>query len=367
MKISRIKFLAKAAGFVLGCLVFLFLFLFLCSSRFNAFARTEGNAWLIRAYEYRAFFAKDNDPGVGPGNHIPQPKNPNDFTFAVMGDTQLFEMPNAVSLSSGDYQKAVSEIADRHPAMVMTVGDLVQNCLDEVSCDSYRLWKNIDKPLLPITFEVMGNHDHEDGNFSNSQWQNYFSLPTNGPAGYQKLVYSFNSGNSHFVVLDSEHPLHEIDTTEQAWLDKDLTENTKSNVFVFWHEPAWPMDDKKRQSLDAHSSLRDSLWSIIDKHDVTAVFNGHEHVFSLTKIDSSIFPEATHAIYQITSGHVDAPVKTKAISEMSPKVAYYYPKGNYLMVNVDNQTVTVNIYAIATNQLIKSFTFTKDRETANSF
>jgi hypothetical protein len=345
------------ASLFLGGLVFLFLFLCFFSSNFNAFIRTEQGAWLEQAYEYRAVFARDNEPGVGPGNNIPKPKNSNDFTFAIMGDTQMFVYPNTASISTGDYPKAVSEIATRHPEMVMTEGDLSQSCHDQVSCDSYRIWKNIDKPLLPITFEVMGNHDREGKDFSDSQWRNYFNLPTNGPVGYQELTYSFNFGNSHFVVLDSEHPLHEIDQTQQVWLDQDLTANTQPNVFVFYHETAWPMDYKRRgQSLDAHSSLRNSLWSIIDKHNVTAVFNGHEHVFSLVKIDSSIFPQATHSIYQIVSGHVDATVRPKAVSEISPKAEYYYPDGSYVMVNVNNRTVTVNLYAIATNQLVKSFT-----------
>lgn len=355
MKNLPIRTYLKLAGLTFSGLVFLFFILFLYSTRFSNFVHNQFNYWIERAYEYRAVFARDNEPGVGPGKNLPIAKDPDNFSFAIMGDTQMFNSPSGISLMSGNYKLAASEIEKRNPGIVMTVGDLIQTCHDKIGCDAYRMWKNIDAPLLPITFEVMGNHDHKGGDFSDSQWKDYFTLPANGPKGYEELAYSFNFGNSHFVVLDSEHPLHKIDKLQQAWLDEDLTKNTLSNVFVFWHEPAWPMDDKKRQSLDAHSSLRNSLWSIIDKHNVTAVFNGHEHVFNMTKIDSSIFSQATHAIYQITSGHVDAPIKSDAVSNMSHQVAYYYPQGNYLMVNVKNQNITIDLYSIATDQLVKSF------------
>ena len=353
----RLKKILKIVGALLLLAIVLFLGLFFFSSRFNFYVHTKGNAFIERAYEYRAVLAKDNEPGVGPGNAIAQPQNPAEFSFAVMGDTQMFNAPNAISLQSGNFRQAVSEIQARNPNIVMTVGDLIQSCHDNVSCDAYRMWKNIARPLLPITFEVMGNHDHQGGNLSDSQWRNYFNVPTNGPTGYQKLTYSFNYGNAHFVVLDSEHPFHEVDQTQQAWLDADLTNNKLPNVFVFWHEPAWPMAYKKKQSLDLHSGLRNSLWSIIDRHNVTAVFNGHEHIFSIAKVDQSIFPKATNSIYQIVSGHVDAPIKPNPT--ISPHAQYSYENGNYLIVNVSGQNVTLDLYAIATNQLVKSFNISK--------
>jgi hypothetical protein len=348
-----IKKIIKIPGAIILISAFLFLFLFFFSSRFNLYVHAEGNYLIDRAYEYRAVFVRDEAPGAGPGNRVTQPKNSDEFSFAIMGDTQSFNSPGSV----GEYRKAVTEIQKKNPDLVMTVGDLIQSCKDNVACDAYRMWKDIDKPLLPITFEVMGNHDHKGGDFSDSQWQNYFNLPTNGPPGYEKLTYSFDFGNSHFVVLDSEHPYHEVDATQQKWLDDDLTKNTKPNVFVFFHEPAFPMSYKIKQSLDARAPLRDSLWSILDRHNVTAVFNGHEHIFSIRKIDSSIFPQAKNSIYQFIVGHTDAPVKPNI--QVSGLVEYYYKDSNYAIVKVNGNSIILEDYATSNDQLVKSFTFSK--------
>jgi hypothetical protein len=39
---------------------------------------------------------------------------------------------------------------------------------------------------------------------------------------------------------------------------------------------------------------------------VTAVFNGHEHIVSRRKIDSSVFPGAKNPIYQLVFGDTDS-------------------------------------------------------------
>lgn len=347
----KFRKLIKTAGLLVLGLIVLFFILYFFYPSFNVFVHARGNYLIERAYEYRAAFSKDNSPGVGPGNNIVPPKDSHNFSFAIMGDTQMFNSPGSV----GDYRKAVVEIEKKNPDMVMTVGDLIQSCRDEVGCDAYRMWKNIDQPLLPKTFEVMGNHDHSGGNFSDSQWQSYFNLPTNGPNGYDKLTYSFNFGNSHFVVLDSEHPYHVVDQTQQKWLDADLTKNTLPNVFVFFHEPAFPMSYKVKQSLDVHVQQRDALWSILDRHKVTAVFNGHEHIFSIRKIDSSVFPGATNSVYQFIVGHTDAPIKPNLT--VSGQVDYYYKDSCYVIVNVKGQTFTLDLYSIKDDSLIKSFAF----------
>lgn len=150
----------------------------------------------------------------------------------------MFDFPKP----SGGYQDAVNQIVKMKPDLVMTVGDLVQDCNTTDKCENYILWKNIAKPILPITYEVVGNHDRIVGNnelhreAADKAWQNYFNLPTNGPAGYSEFVYSFDAGNSHFVVLDSEKPQeHVIGQDQLDWLNKDLAANQKENTFVFFH------------------------------------------------------------------------------------------------------------------------------------
>ena len=302
----------------------------------------------------------DESPGVGPGNNQIAVKDPEHFSFAVLGDTQNFELP----ADTGSFAKAVGQIEKMQPSLVMTVGDLVQSCGATIGCVDYKLWKNIAKPLLPITYEVQGNHDRIVSNSDDArkaaadkQWQSYFNLPTNGPAGFSEFTYSFNVGNSHFVVLDTEKPAeHEIGPDQLSWLENDLASNTKENTFVFYHEPAFPMSYKIGQSLDYHKTQRDALWSIIDKYNVTAVFNGHEHLYSRQQIAQDQFPAATNTIEQFIIGNTDAYEKQNVV--INSKVPYYHQGYDFCLVTVDGKQITVKLFSVD-GSLVDSYTFSK--------
>lgn len=314
---------------------------------------------IIRNF-YLLYIAIDEAPGVGPGNTQISVKDPEHFSFVVLGDTQNFELPE----SSGSFVKAVKQVEKIKPTLVMTVGDLVQSCGYTIKCVDYKLWKNIAKPILPITYEVQGNHDRIVSNSDDSrkeqadkEWQSYFNLPTNGPAGFEEFTYSFDVGNSHFIVLDTEKPLeHEIGQDQLDWLEKDLAANQKENTFVFYHEPAFPMSYKIKQSLDVHKDMRDALWTILDKYNVTAVFNGHEHIYSRQQIDQDEFSAEKNGIYQFIIGNTDAYEKSKVT--ISDKVDYYHQGYDFVRVDVNGKEITVKLFSVD-GDLIDSFTFSK--------
>jgi hypothetical protein len=303
---------------------------------------------------------RDKSPGIGPGNTQISIKDPDHFSFVVLGDTQNFELPD----SSGGFVKAVGQIEKMKPAFIMTVGDLVQSCGYTIKCVDYKLWKNIAKPILPITYEVQGNHDRIVSNSDDSrkeqadqEWKNYFNLPTDGPPGFEGFTYSFNVGNSHFIILDTEKPEeHEIGQDQLGWLEKDLAADTQENTFVFYHEPAFPMSYKIGQSLDYHQKERDAFWSIIDKYNVTAVFNGHEHIYSRRQISQNEFPAAKNKIYQFIIGNTDAYEKSNVT--ISNDIDYYHQGYDFVRVDVNGKEITVKLFSVDGN-LVDSFTFSK--------
>jgi predicted phosphodiesterase len=253
------------------------------------------------------------------------------FSFAVIGDTQSFEKGNP----KGSLQKAVNNIVSANVGLVMTEGDLVSSCDDNGCPSKFTDWKTTLSPILAKTKEVRGNHDRSERESSDKIWQDAFDLPTNGPEGFSELVYSFDFQNSHFVVLDSEKPEeHLINKTQRDWLEKDLTENTKENIFVFFHEPAYPVSSKINESLDVKKDDRDALWDILKSHKVTAVFNGHEHIMSSRKVDG---------LYQFVIGNTDA------FDHDSPKpgVAEWAYRGHhYAIVTVKGKEIAVNVYKV---------------------
>lgn len=258
------------------------------------------------------------------------------FSFAILGDTQYFE-PGTY----GDYQKAVNSIKKINPDLVFALGDLVSSCDKEKECEGkINNWKNVLGSLSSKTYVIMGNHDRTGKEKSDDAWRRVFELPSNGPEGFFELTYSFDFQNSHFVVLSSDKPEEKkINSVQRNWLEQDLRKNTKENIFIFFHEPAYPTNSKIGESLDANASDRDALWNIFIKHKVTAVFSGHEHIQSRCKVGG---------IYQFIFGNTDS------FDHEVPKAGtaeYSYVGKGFGMVEINGKEITVNTCGIEGNIL----------------
>jgi len=261
-----------------------------------------------------------------------QPASPDTFSFAVIGDSQEFNAGD----KKGSLKKAVSNIQNSNPDLVMTLGDLVSSCDGDNSCrNEYDNWKQVMQPILDKTKEVQGNHDRAGKDKADKIWQDEFNLPTNGPADYSELTYSFDFGNSHFIVLDSQKPEdHAIDEIQRKWLEQDLFSNKLENIFVFYHEPAYPVSSKINESLDVKKDDRDALWNIFKKYNVTAVFSGHEHIASRKNIDG---------IYQFIIGNTDSFNHNLPKSGMAE---YSYKGHHYATVTVKGKEVTAKVHKV---------------------
>ncbi|HBB36981.1 MAG: hypothetical protein UX02_C0002G0191 [Candidatus Moranbacteria bacterium GW2011_GWC1_45_18] len=265
------------------------------------------------------------------------------FSFAVLGDTQKFSGQKS---GLGKSVKSLKKYQDID--FLVSLGDM---CSGKKCEKKLKKWKKIVDPLNVPIYPVMGNHDFVSLGF----WNSCFGPPQNGPAGFTGISYSFDFENSHFVVLSSSYPIwHAIDAAQRSWLEADLSANTKENVFVFFHAPAFPVGGKIKNSLDANPEERDAFWQIIDSNNVTAVFSGHEHIFSRRLIDSSVFPGAQNSIYQIGEGNTDANPHSKPVQN----VEYFFGQKSYLVVSVDGTQITTSLFKPG-GKLLNSFRFQK--------
>jgi len=276
-------------------------------------------------------------------------------TFALMGDTKDF------LAGSGAMESAVKKIKKKKPRAVIVLGDLINDCADDSTCRNYwNSWKSAAAPVLKKTYPVMGNHDRVNvsGEAADSLWQEVFNLPANGPQGFSELAYSFNKGNSHFIVLNSSKPINNlINSAQRDWLEQDLALNRKKkHKFIFFHAPAYPASLHIGSSLDAYPAERDALWEILDRHKVSAVFVGHEHFFNRRLINSSVYSGAANSIYQFTVGRTDVtesyPVPQSGMSE------YYSLEKSFAIVNAKKKSVKIDLYSTSGN-LLHSFRYKK--------
>jgi len=159
-----------------------------------------------------------------------------------------------------------------------------------------------------LWFPVAGNHDMENGaaiEWLRNEYANGNSarvplrtrIINKGPAGTESTTYSWDYGGAHFVVLnifwngESKEGTGRRKGSDTAgkgdivpalwrWLDTDLAACDKPFIFVFGHEPAFPIARHVGSSLDANKGDRDAFWRLLEAHDVTAYICGHTHYYS---------------------------------------------------------------------------------------
>lgn len=203
--------------------------------------------------------------------------------FILFGDSQSgIEDKPIYSPWHDTVQEAYSQNPDAN--FVINMGDLV-----EIG-QNYQHWNNwfnaaagvIDHiPEMP----VQGNHETYLKSYATTSpytFVSQFTLPANGPYGHIGQTYSYNYGNIHFVVLDSqedeEAPSDDTFLKQQAdWLDKDLSSNKQKWTIVMFHKT--PYYNKKTRNNPA---VKDIFTPVIEKHHVDIVFNGHDHGLSRT-------------------------------------------------------------------------------------
>ncbi len=224
-----------------------------------------------------------------------------DFRFAVIGDTRDY---SGDGINVKTMKSILEKIKQEKVDFIIVTGDMITGSAKS-SIHGYRLkkWRGIiERYGIPFYIGV-GNHEIES-EMSENIVRSIFEMPENGPSGFKELIYSFDYKNAHFVMLDTEafNNFHAIGETQLKWLKEDVEKNQKKTIFIFGHDPAYPVYNHIGSSLDKYAVERDKLWGIFKKYKVSVYICGHEHLYN----------KAIHdGVYQIISGgggaHISAP------------------------------------------------------------
>jgi len=161
-------------------------------------------------------------------------------------------------------------------------------------------------------YTVMGNHElyrEETPGFSlanQEEFQNQFTdNPGNGPDGYKRLVYSFESpggdaffaiGDCYYLIADDPNPAlnlegdgslyGQFDDNQLTWLANRAAQTKATHKFFFVHAPYYQITGSQSYQNTSFTQL----WSILDKNRFDIFCCGHVHLYSRKTINSSIAP-----------------------------------------------------------------------------
>jgi hypothetical protein len=282
-----------------------------------------GDGWYGNVYSVRT------GPSIG---------SRSSYRVAVVGDSNAFYWL---------FQQVATQIATHTPDWMLFTGDLVNSGFSQ---KEWEQWFAAAGPLVAHvpTMTVHGNHeDMATGYFA------LFALPGN------EQYYSFDYGDTHFVVLnDSPPPGEDLTGAQATFLDSDLTAAQARPTPPRWHvtshhRPMFASDSCGGSNL----TVRAAWQPIYEKHHTDVDFNGHDHHFEMTTPILGDSVVTTGGVRYVTSAGggalFDPPTPVS-----NPWSIVYYSGLSYAIVDVDDGSMVITGYR-TDGTTIDSITLTK--------
>ncbi len=197
-------------------------------------------------------------------------------------------------------------------------------------------WKEVMAPIYnspniawPGVWPVVGNHEIRHRDDENNFRDVFQDVYMNGPKEQKGLSYSFDFGNSHFCIMNTDAWYYGdlSDTTDDRrdwhqikymdWVEADLKSATArgmKHIFTFSHEMPFPIGGHLRDGLPNLGSnfkgkidstrqyyldRRDAFWNLMQKYKADAHICGHEHTYGRQEVNG---------VYQVLNGSSGAPL-----------------------------------------------------------
>ncbi len=244
-------------------------------------------------------------PGAVEASFKTAPEGDGDLFFLAWGDCRTY-YERLARMS----ELAAKDLAD----FSVHTGDLVDE--GTVPEDWDRFFESA-APLLRTgaLWPSMGNHE-----YGAKPYYDLFLLPD--PERY----YTFKAGPAQFFILDADWNGRR-DPHQLTWFESELKKSTSRFKFVVLHQPvlSCPCDD-----FTPESSMYRIFGGLIEKHGVTAVFQGHNHNYQRAERNGVLY---------ITTGGAGAPLYP--IGELGPETKFAKVVNHYCRIWLSGKTMTL--------------------------
>ena len=275
---------------------------------------------------------------------------------------------------SGDYsgwEKIVKDSANRNPkaSLYISMGDLVDN---GEQAYQWRTWLDSIKPLsarIPLA-PTLGNHEMYTLDWKMREpraYLNYFDVPSNGNTTFDRHYYSYDYGDVHYVVLDTQlyesthednHDVHHPDLydVQVQWLRQDLASNTKKWTVVLMHrDPFQYAFNRPGASRAAGFDEEGVLFMpIFDEFNVDLVLSAHLHSYRNRGHVRNFERDASGPLYILTGIAGDARRPNWQQHPLDVYVAPDREKNNYMTMTVTPNRLVVRAFLADGTQIDES-------------
>ena len=210
--------------------------------------------------------------------------NGNHYKALIFPDSQCADYNVWKNVAQSAYER------NQDVEFFVNIGDLVDNGEDWTQ---WRSWFHGADNFLDkiICVPMIGNHECYSRQWEVRQplaYLNYFELPKNGSKKYERRYYSFDFGDTHFAVLDSQwDELESISNDgddlireQKDWLRRDLKSSEKKWKIVMTHKDVLQYRINGRpERREGFSDIGTEFMPMFDELGVDVVFTGHLHTY----------------------------------------------------------------------------------------
>lgn len=279
------------------------------------------------------------------------------FSYSVIGDNRPGS--NTTTQPAAFYTN-MSQMSTEGLDLALHVGDIIYGVSTDTLAQNVAKYDGLFAATSQLTntvplYAVAGNHERINYTNSRAGFDQEFTMPVNNGADaatYGEEYYSFDHGDTHFIMLCTEIPGQEglITGNQKSWLEQDLTSANKPWVVVSFHRPLFSgrhaTDPWVIISNATAQQNKEELHALFNDYGVDVVFAGHDHFYLHHQEDS------VH--YIITGGGGSPLAGTPSLG-----AGDVFSASGYHHVKVDETSAQLTVRAINTSgTTLETFTVT---------
>lgn len=267
-----------------------------------------------------------------------------DFKALIFPDSQSSDYSVWAATAQPAWQR------NQDAQFFINMGDLVDNGQDHYQ---WNAWFDVVGDIIariPVV-PLLGNHETYDKDWKVRMPETYlhlFALPRIDREKYQNQFYSFDYGDVHFVVLNTQSQEladfePSLDEDEVAWFKEDMAKTTKKWKIVLMHKDPLQYGFANRpQPREEGFSPEGRLWMpLFDQYGVDAVLSAHLHTYRDRGHIRNFQRDESGPLYLITgvAGNVQYPGLWKQHS-LDEYVAPQPETDNYMTLEATDDSLT---------------------------
>lgn len=267
-----------------------------------------------------------------------------DFKALIFPDSQSSDYSVWAATAQPAWQR------NQDAQFFINMGDLVDNGQDHYQ---WNAWFDVVGDMIariPVV-PLLGNHETYDKDWKVRMPEAYlhlFALPRIDREKYQNQFYSFDYGDVHFVVLNTQSQQladfePSLDEDEVAWFKEDMAKTTKKWKIVLMHKDPLQYGFANRpQPREEGFSPEGRLWMpLFDQYGVDAVLSAHLHTYRDRGHIRNFQRDESGPLYLITgvAGNVQYPGLWKQHS-LDEYVAPQPETDNYMTLEATDDSLT---------------------------